>query len=195
MIFFPENADLYFNRSITNSKLNKTTDAIRDISTAINLDEQSSYLHRRGDIYNLTLGEYEKARKDYNRSIELGSYNALVSKIFMEFSLQNITEAKTNLEYLNDNYEDDWFGNYLQFIYNTQPNYNYEEAIYFFNRITDEIQIPDWFSEQDGLSLVYWVRSILEFKAGNIVDSRLFINKALEINDEHPAFHYIIFIE
>ena len=116
------------------------------------------------DIYNLTLGEYEKARKDYNRSIELGSYNALVSKIFMEFSLQNITEAKTNLEYLNDNYEDDWFGNYLQFIYNTQPNYNYEEAIYFFNRITDEIQIPDWFSEQDGLSLVYWVRSILNLK-------------------------------
>ena len=190
---FPENADLYFNRSITNSKLNKTTDAIRDISTAINLDEQSSYLHRRGDIYNMQLGEYEKARKDYNRSIELGSYNALVSKIFMEFSLQNITEAKTNLEYLNDNYEDDWFGNYLQFIYNTQPNYNYEEAIYFFNRITDEIQIPEWFNEDGGLSKVYWVRSILEFKADNMTDSERFINMALELDNEFPPFHYILF--
>ncbi len=190
---FPEYAALHLNRSIVNENLNRIDDAVKDISKAINLDERPYFYARRGDLYNLRLGYYEKARKDFSRSIELGSYYAQVQKIFLEFTLLNITEAKKDLDYLNDNYKDDWFGNYLLFIYYTQPNYNYEESLFSYNKITEEIQMPDWFSEQDGLSFVYWVRSILEFKAGNIVDSRLFINKALEINDEYPAFHYNLY--
>ena len=63
--------------------------------------------------------------------------------------------------------------------------------MYFFNKITNEIKIPDWF--EDGLSKVYWVKSILDFKANKIKESERFINKAIEIDNEYPPLHYILF--
>ena len=104
-----------------------TNEALKDISIAIRLEEKSEYYNERGRIYDNYLGDYDKARNDFNRSIELGDYDGLIDKVFLELSLQNYLEAKKNLDTLIDNYPNDYTVNYLHMIYYTYANYDYKK--------------------------------------------------------------------
>ena len=191
--FYPNDDLMYYKRSTIHEKLKNYDKVMEDITTAINLNpEVASYYQWRGDQYNLKFSDYENAKLDYNQAINLGSYNALVQTVFMYFS-SDVDEAKLSLDLLNEKYPDTWFGNYLYFIYYTQPNYDYDKALNFYKKITTEQQMPDWFKELGGNALVYWVNSILQYRAGKFQESERFIRMAIDSDDKKVELHYILF--
>jgi tetratricopeptide (TPR) repeat protein len=74
----PDRPDAYLHRGLAYTKLRRSADALRDLSTAIELDpKRLDAWNQRGAFYCDHLGQYDKALADFSRAIALDPQYAI----------------------------------------------------------------------------------------------------------------------